>query len=103
MKPLYTSVLAILATVTIVGMLTIGTQQIYAPRGCSGCAEFKKLTDEFEKNVIDAASVSPPDPDRIQTLVDEYNRNVMIIFGLHPPSETEPSEDDDEPRTPGTP
>jgi len=103
MKPLYTSVLAILATVTIVGMLTIGTQQIYAPRDCGQCAAFKKLTDEFEKNVIDAASINPPDPDRIQTLVDEYNRNVMIIFGLHPPSETEPSEDDDEPRTPGTP
>jgi len=27
MKPFYTSVLAILATVTIVGMLTMGTQQ----------------------------------------------------------------------------
>jgi len=76
---------------------------VYAPRGRSGCAEFKKLTDEFEKNVIDAASVSPPDLDRIQTLLGEYNRNVMITFGLDLPGETEPSEDDDEPRTPGTP
>ena len=81
----------------------MSTQQVYAPRGCNGCAEFKKLTDEFEKNVIDAASVSPPDPDRIQTLLGEYNRNVMITFGLDLPGETESSENDDEPRTPGTP
>jgi len=36
-------------------------------------------------------------------LLGEYNRNVMITFGLDLPGETEPSEDDDEPRTPGTP
>jgi hypothetical protein len=80
MKPLYTSVLAILATVTIVGMLTIGTQQIYAPRDCGSCSEFKKLTHEFEKNVIDAASVNPPEPDRIQALLDQYNDDVMALF-----------------------
>ena len=99
MKSIYI-VMALLASVTIIAM---STQQVYAPRGCNGCAEFKKLTDEFEKNVIDAASVSPPDLDRIQTLLGEYNRNVMITFGLDLPGETEPSEDDDEPRTPGTP
>jgi hypothetical protein len=80
MKPLYTSVLAILATVTIVGMLTIGTQHIYAPRNCGQCSEFKKLTNEFEKNVIDIGSVSPPDPDRIQALLDQYNDDVMALF-----------------------
>jgi hypothetical protein len=56
MKPLYTSVLAILATVTIVEMLTISTQHVFAPRDCPGCAEFQKLTDEFEKNVLDTSS-----------------------------------------------
>ena len=96
-------VMAILALVAIVTIVTMNAQQVYAPRGCSGCAEFKKLTDEFEKNVIDAASVSPPDLDRIQTLLGEYNRNVMITFGLDLPGETESSENDDEPRTPGTP
>jgi len=102
MKSIYI-VMAILASVTIVTIVTTSTQQVYAPRQCAGCAEFQKLTDEFEKNVIDAASVSPPDLDRIQTLLGEYNRNVMITFGLDLPGETEPSEDDDEPRTPGTP
>jgi arsenate reductase-like glutaredoxin family protein len=80
MKPYYTSILAILATVTIVGMLTMGTQQIYAPRNCGGCSEFKKLTNEFEKNVIDIGSQSPPDPDRIQALLDQYNDDVMALF-----------------------
>ena len=95
--------MAILASVTIVTIVTMNAQQVYAPRDCPGCSEFKKLTTEFEKAVLDAASVSPPDPDRIQTLLGEYNRNVMITFGLDLPGETEPSEDDDEPRTPGTP
>lgn len=76
MKPIYL-VLAVLAAVTIVAM---GTQQIYAPRSCGSCAEFKKLTTELEKNVIDIGSVSPPDPDRIQTLLDQYNDDVMALF-----------------------
>ncbi|HSA72400.1 MAG TPA: hypothetical protein VLD84_00440 [Nitrososphaeraceae archaeon] len=40
----------------------------------------QKLTDEFEKNVIDAASVNPPGPDRIQTLVGEYSDEVLKLF-----------------------
>ena len=48
MKPLYTSVLAILVTVTIVGMLTISTQQVSA-FGFVEHQEFKKLTKDFEK------------------------------------------------------
>ena len=72
--------MAILASVTIVTMVTMNAQQVYAPRNCGGCAEFQKLTDEFEKNVIDAASVSPPDPDRIQTLLGEYSGKVLELF-----------------------
>ena len=108
MKSIYI-VMAILASVTIVTIVTTSVQQVYAPRGCNGCSEFKKLTSEFEKDVIDAASVNPPEPERIQTLLGDYDKNVRMIFGLEPtteadpPGETEPSEDDDEPRTPGTP
>jgi hypothetical protein len=79
MKSIYI-VMAILASVTIVTMVTMNAQQVYAPRSCAGCAEFQKLTDEFEKNVIDAASVSPPDPDRIQTLLGEYSGKVLELF-----------------------
>jgi hypothetical protein len=78
MKPLYTSVLAILVTVTIYGMLTIGTQQIYAPRMCAGCAQFQKLTDEFENNVLNTAAKN--DTAGIQKLLDEYSSNVMELF-----------------------
>ena len=72
--------MAMLASVTIVTIVTTSAQQVYAPRDCPGCSEFKKLTDEFEKNVIDAASVSPPDPDRIQTLLGEYSGKVLELF-----------------------
>ena len=51
--------MAILASVTIVTMVTMNAQQVYAPRNCGGCAEFQKLTDEFEKAVLDAAAVKP--------------------------------------------
>jgi len=108
MKSIYI-VMAILASVTIVTIVTMSAQQVYAPRDCGQCAAFKKLTTEFEKAVLDAAAVNPPDPDKIQTLLDDYDKNVRMIFGLEPttegdpPGETEPSEDDDEPRTPGTP
>jgi hypothetical protein len=82
MKPHYISVLAILATVTIVGMLTIGTHQVFAPRTCGECSEFKKLTNEFEKAVIGAVG----DPDAISRLVDEYSSNVEELFETPSPS-----------------
>jgi hypothetical protein len=81
MKSLY-SVLAILTAVTIIGMVTISTQQVYAPRGCGGCSEFKKLTNEFEKAVIAAND----DPDEISRLVDEYSSNVKALFASPSPS-----------------
>ena len=81
MKPLYTSVLAILATVTIVGMLTINTQQVFAPRTCGGCVgEFKKLTNELEKAILDIGAQEPPEPDKIQKLLDDYSDDVMALF-----------------------
>jgi len=85
MKTVY-SVIAILAASVIVTIVTMSTQQVYAPRQCAGCAEFQKLTDEFEKNVIDAASVNPPDPDRIQTLLGEYSDEVLKLFPSTSPS-----------------
>jgi len=85
MKSIYI-VMAILASVTILTIVTTSAQQVYAPRDCPGCSEFKKLTDEFEKNVIDAASVSPPDPDRIQTLLGEYSGKVLELFPSTSPS-----------------
>ena len=89
MKPFYTSVLVVLVTVTIVGMLTISTQQVFAPRGCNGCSEFKKLTTEFEKDVLSKVTEGQ-DPDTIYrevtTLFDNYQQESLKILGLTPPS-----------------
>ena len=79
MKSMHT-VMAILASVTIVTIVTTSAQQVYAPRECGGCAQFQKLTDEFEKAVLDAAAVNPPDPDKIQTLLGEYSDEVLKLF-----------------------
>lgn len=79
MKRFY-SVLAALSALAIIGTIaSMSTHQVYAPRGCSGCAEFKKLTNQFEKDVINAASIDPPDPDRIQALIDQYVSDVRGI------------------------
>ncbi len=69
--------MAVFVTVTIVGMLTISTQQVFAPRDCAGCAAFKKLTTEFEKDVLDAAV---GDPNIIPGLVEQYSRDVLELF-----------------------
>ncbi|MGB8767699.1 MAG: hypothetical protein WCC79_10320 [Nitrososphaeraceae archaeon] len=80
------TVMAILASVTIVTIVTTSAQQVYAPRECGGCAQFQKLTDEFEKAVLDAAAVNPPDPDKIQTLLGEYSDEVLKLFPSTSPS-----------------
>ena len=82
MKPICL-VLAILASVTIVTIVTMSTQQVYAPRACGGCAEFQKLTDEFENKVLNTA---PDSPEEIPALVDEYSANVKALFESPSPS-----------------
>ena len=71
-------ILAILSAITIVGMVIVNTHQVSAPRGCSGCVAFKKLTHEFEKAVLDAATNG--DLDTIPSLLDQYNQDVLDIF-----------------------
>jgi hypothetical protein len=53
-------------------------QQAAAPRDCAGCKAFKKLILEFEKNVIDAATIG--DPDLIPSLLEQYNQEVSRLF-----------------------
>ena len=71
------SIMAILAAIVIIGIVTTSVQQAYAPRGCSGCTAFKKLTHEFEKDVIDAATNG--DPNTIPTLLEQYNEDVRAL------------------------
>ncbi len=78
MQSKHTTMLAILTAIAIVGMIIINIQQVSAPRECGGCTVFKKLTHEFEKNVIDAATTG--DPNTIQGLLEQYNQNVLDMF-----------------------
>ena len=75
--------MAILASVTIVTIVTMNAQQVYAPRTCAGCAQFQKLTDEFENKVLNAGLGSPKE---IPALVDEYSANVKSLFESPSPS-----------------
>ena len=71
--------MAILASVTIIGMVAISTQQVSA-FGFVERKEFKDLTKDLEKAILDIGAQNPPEPDRIQTLLDEYNDDVMRLF-----------------------
>ena len=77
MKPTHT-LMAILTVAIVIAMVTTSIQQVSAPRDCGGCTKFKKLTHEFEKDVIDAATVG--DPNIIPSLLEKYNQEVLDIF-----------------------
>ena len=76
MKPKLT-LIALLSVAIIIGMVTTSVQQVSAPRSCAGCTAFKKLTHEFEKDVIDAATVG--DPNIIPSLLEQYNEDVRAL------------------------
>jgi len=81
MKPNLTFLLALLAIATIIGMITVNIQQVSAPRDCGSCVVFKKLTHEFEKNVIDAATNG--DSSTIPNLLQQYNQDVRALDFTH--------------------
>jgi hypothetical protein len=108
MKSFTMPLLAIVTAAVVVGMVTIGIQQAYAPRDCPGCVAFKKLTHEFEKNVIYAVgdpNISPGPrellsayvddvnrmclggPDTIPELLEQYQRAVLAVFQAPPEPE----------------
>ena len=77
MKSILTRMLTILTVVTIIGMVTVNIQQVSAPRTCAGCIAFKKLTHEFEKDVIEAATTG--DLGLIPRLLEQYNQDVKEL------------------------
>jgi hypothetical protein len=78
MKSRHTTIMAILLVTLIAGLLTVTIQQASAPRNCAGCTAFKKLTHEFEKNVINAATTG--DPNLISGLLEQYKLSVIGYF-----------------------
>lgn len=76
MKPTITlTTIALVAT--IIGTVAVNIQQVSAPRNCGGCTALKKLTHEFEKNVIEAATVG--NPDAIPGLLEQYIEDVRAL------------------------
>jgi len=72
------------ATVLIGAVAATNLQQVYAPRGCSGCIEFKKLTHEFEKNVIRAFGNPDTTPAEIRDMHKVWEDGVLRIFPPDP-------------------
>ena len=94
----------------VIGMVTVGIQQVYAPRSCGSCVQFKKLTHEFEKTVIKSIGdpnvgpqphltellqaysqdvllifIGDPGIDEVRTLLQSYEQDVTRIFDINPP------------------
>ena len=65
------------ASVLIGVVAATNIQQVSAPRDCGACVQFKKLTHEFEKNVIEAATVG--DPNIIPSLLEQYSTDVRAL------------------------
>ena len=77
MKPKLTFLLALATVAAVIGVVTVNIQQVSAPRECGSCAVFKKLTHEFEKAVIDAATNG--DPNTIPGLLEQYSEDVRAL------------------------
>lgn len=78
MNLLYT-IVAILAAIALIGSIVPSLQQISAII-VNWREEFRVLTDEFEDAISDEVDLESPDPERIQTLVDDYKNNLTNIF-----------------------
>jgi ABC-type phosphate/phosphonate transport system permease subunit len=77
MQSLYT-IVVILAAVALIGSIGASLQQqAFADHPVGGAKQFKDLTHEFEKDVLDAAF---DHPDGIPALLEEYSRNVLELF-----------------------
>ncbi|HEY7109410.1 MAG TPA: hypothetical protein VH415_08285 [Nitrososphaeraceae archaeon] len=75
-----TTILSILVTGTITGAIALNEQQVYAPRDCGGCVEFKKMTHEFEKAVIRAVGNPDTTPADIREMHKVWEDGALRIF-----------------------
>ena len=66
------------ATALLGAVAAISLQQVSSPRQCAGCTAFKKLTHEFEKSVIDAATNG--NSNQITGLLQQYNLDMLRLF-----------------------
>ena len=79
MRDFFTSSLAVLVTVTLIGSILATVIPLQQQASAFEIKDFKKLTHEFEKNVISGVW-NPGDSPPIRELVDAYGLDVMRIF-----------------------
>jgi hypothetical protein len=79
MRHIFTSSLAVLVTVTLIG--SIGALSLQQQASAFEIKDFNKLTHEFEKNVI-SGQWNPGDSPPLRELVDAY---VLDVMRLQPP------------------
>jgi hypothetical protein len=79
MRDFFTSSLAVLVTVTLIGSILSIVIPLQQQASAFEIKDFKKLTHEFEKNVI-SGQWNPGDSPPIRELVDAYGLDVMRIF-----------------------
>jgi hypothetical protein len=65
----------------VIGMVTLTIQQASAPRDCGSCTAFKKLTHEFEKAIIDAATMG--DQNLIPGLLEQCSADLRALDFTH--------------------
>lgn len=79
-------------SVTLIGSIgatTLLLQQEASAVVIIGGKDFKKLTKQFQRDVLNIFAVSPPDPDsparQLAMLFHDYELATFRIFGLTPP------------------
>ena len=77
MKRIGSLILTVIVATALLSAVATVTQSASAPRGCGSCTAFKKLTHEFEKAVIEAATNG--DPNTIPGLLDQYSEDVRAL------------------------
>jgi hypothetical protein len=84
--------LAVLVTITLIGSIaavTIPLQQQASSYIIDGSKDFKKLSKQFQRDVLNIFAVAPPEPEsqarQLAMLFQDYEQTTFRIFGLTPP------------------
>jgi len=79
MREFFTSSLAVLVTVILIGSILATAIPLQQQASAFEIKDFKKLTHEFEKNVI-SGQWNPGDSPPLREMVDAYGLDVMQLF-----------------------
>ncbi len=85
MKSSFTSIVAVLLAVGIAtSVMTVTVQSVAAPRTCSGCQQFKKLTQQFEKSVMKLIGTTEGPQPHLREMLQSYDEKVLRLFFTDP-------------------